>query len=80
MNPTLQNKQHEQINYLPLFNLPENVKQELIDYYMFLKQKYLPLSTKETELALKKRVLGGMEKVIISDDFNDPIDDLKEYM
>ncbi len=39
------------------------------------------LSNESTPVSAKKSIAGGLKgKVTIPDDFNDPIDDLKDYM
>ena len=39
------------------------------------------LPEQKTNVENKKRVLGGLEgKISVPDNFNDPLDDLKDYM
>ncbi|GGH54222.1 hypothetical protein GCM10007423_60530 [Dyadobacter endophyticus] len=56
--------------------LPENLKEELDSYIDFLLQKYAENDSP------KKPLRFGMMKgtFIISDDFDEPLEDFKEYM
>lgn len=58
-------------------NLPENLREEVCNYIDFLLQK-------RVEGALPKKSLKfGMMKdtfVMMADDFDEPLDDFKEYM
>jgi hypothetical protein len=39
------------------------------------------LHEQQNAFAKPKRILGGLEgKIIVPDDFNEPLDDLKDYM
>ncbi|MCF0049605.1 DUF2281 domain-containing protein [Dyadobacter sp. LJ53] len=57
--------------------LPENLKEEVSDYVDFLISKYLP-----GESLNKKPLKFGMMKGTfkMSPDFDEPLDDFKEYM
>jgi hypothetical protein len=60
--------------------LPESVKQAVLDYTEFLVNQYAPESPK-TEKAAKRGGLGIWQgKIWMSDDFDEPIEDLKDYM
>ena len=67
-----------------LFLMPETLKQEVMHYILYLLNNY----NKETFIVYeqdskrdKKPVFGSSKgKYILSNDFDDPIDDFKEYM
>jgi hypothetical protein len=67
-------------------NLPVKVKEQVYNYMQFLIVQYHLDSFIEnrniTEENLEnKRILGGLEgKIWISPDFNEPLDDFKDYM
>ena len=60
--------------------LPDSLKEETLDFIDFLIYKTNKQSTKNT--AGKKTSIFGCAKgkLVISDDFNEPLDDFKEYM
>lgn len=61
-----------------LSELPESLQLEAVHYIHFLKKEYLQKSDKTTNL---KRVSGKYDgKYIMSADFDDPIDEFKDYM
>ncbi|WP_353722511.1 DUF2281 domain-containing protein [Dyadobacter sp. 676] len=57
--------------------LPENLKEELDSYIDFLLQKHA-----EADLSKKPLKFGMMKDtfIMVSDDFDEPLDDFKEYM
>jgi hypothetical protein len=58
--------------------LPDNLKKEAIDFMAFLLFKY---QQKPIEKDKKKPKFGSAKgKYIIADDFDAPLDDLKDYM
>ncbi len=65
-----------------LVKLPDSLKQEVLHYAEFLSEKYtqkLPAN----KVSLKKRRAGtlkGMFKLPLADDFDEPLEDFKEYM
>jgi hypothetical protein len=61
---------------IKLTSLPENLKQEVIDFIDFLKSK------KEIYEPSKVVRKPGLGKGLISmtDDFDEPLDDFKDYM
>jgi hypothetical protein len=69
-----------------LETLPENMVNEVEDFIDFLKAKHsksFPKSkTKEPNIVEEPKSLYGAAKglFIIPKDFNDPLDDLKDYM
>ena len=61
--------------YTQISSLPADLKKEVSDFVEFLKQKAKPKSR------LKKRQLGAAKGLIVmSPDFDAPLDDFKEYM
>jgi Protein of unknown function (DUF2281) len=63
-----------------LETLPETLQQEVLHYAEFLVAKYKQVGSQET-LPVKRRKAGTMEGLIImSDDFDAPLEDLKDYM
>ena len=60
--------------------LPESVKQALLDYIEFLVTRYAKEAAK-TEKAAKRGGLGIWKgKIWMADDFDQPLEDLKDYM
>ncbi|MEG4287253.1 DUF2281 domain-containing protein [Microcoleus sp. A006_D1] len=63
-----------------LEELPESFQTEVLHYIEFLIEKYAQKSIQEKPTK-KRRVAGTMEGMIImADDFDEPLEDLKEYM
>ena len=61
--------------YTQISSLPADLKKEVSDFVEFLKQKAKP------KTRLKKRQLGAAKGLIVmSPDFDDPLEDFKEYM
>jgi hypothetical protein len=61
--------------YTQISSLPADLKKEVSDFVEFLKQKAKP------KTRLKKRQLGAAKGLIVmSPDFDEPLDDFKEYM
>jgi hypothetical protein len=61
--------------------LPKDIQQQVSDYIEFLINKY-KISIKDTGDKKKKKSNFGSAKglIIMSDDFDDPIEDFKPYM
>jgi hypothetical protein len=61
--------------------LPKDIQQQVSDYIEFLINKY-KISIKDTSDKKKKKSNFGSAKglIIMSDDFDDPIEDFKPYM
>ena len=60
--------------------LPESVKQAVFDYTDFLVKRYAESPQNQVETA-KRGGLGIWQgKIWMSDDFDEPLDDLKDYM
>ncbi|MFB8790161.1 MAG: DUF2281 domain-containing protein [Potamolinea sp.] len=63
-----------------LEKLPESLQTEVLHYIEFLLEKYVKTSP-PTELPKKKRKAGLLKgKIWMSDDFDAPLEDLKDYM
>ena len=63
-----------------LEKLPESVKQAVLDYIEFLVNRYAQ-EAPQTEKATKRGGLGIWKgKIWMSDDFDEPLEDLKDYM
>lgn len=59
-------------------SLPEDLKQEVVDFVAFLKQK---AEKKATPHKIKQRQFGiGKGSFVMAPDFDEPLDDFKEYM
>lgn len=60
--------------------LPESVKQAVLDYTEFLVIRYAEEAAK-TEKAARRGGLGIWKgKIWMADDFDEPLEDLKDYM
>jgi len=67
----------EQFILSQLYTLPENLKSEVVRFILFLKSENEQKSI-NTE---KQRVFGRSKgRYKMADDFDDPLDDFKEYM
>ncbi len=60
--------------YKEILTLPDELKKEVIDFVAFLKFKNQAKPKKQRKAGLAK----GLIKM--SDDFDEPLDDFKEYM
>lgn len=57
-------------------SLPESLKQEILDFIEFIAQKYL-----KTSKAKKIPQYGSLKGTFkMSEDFDEPLDDFKDYM
>jgi hypothetical protein len=67
------------MNNVSLYNkinsLPENLKREVLDFVEFLQTK------NKKVLSKKPRTFGSLKgKIKMAEDFDDPIEDFKDYM
>lgn len=65
-----------------LEELPDSLQTEVLHYIEFLLEKHRLNSTQETPTK-KLRVAGTMKEMFVlplPDDFDDPLEDMKEYM
>lgn len=61
--------------YNKLTALPENLRKEVEDFIDFLSQK------KKKQVKKKKPVFGSFKgKIVLGPDFDEPLEDFKEYM
>ncbi len=62
--------------------MPEPLKQELLHYARYLIENYAPANTEEKKASGKRRsgILKGTFVLPLPDDFDAPLDDLKDYM
>lgn len=69
----------EQLIFSQLYQLPENLKLEVLDYIEFLVKKQTEKSF--TMKKSKARIFGSAKgKYQLAPDFDAPLDDFKEYM
>lgn len=69
----------EQTLIKKIHTLPESLKQEVLHFVQFLKQKQNVEN--ETEKPRKKRKAGSAKgKYVMADDFDEPLEDFAEYM
>lgn len=69
----------EQILINEIHTLPENLKQEVLHFVQFLKQKQTVEA--ENPQPRKKRHAGSAKgEIFMSDDFDEPLEDFAEYM
>lgn len=58
--------------------LPDNLKQEALHYIIYLRKEYLQSINKSKN---DKRIFGRVKgKYILSPDFDEPLDDFKDYI
>lgn len=65
-----------------LEELPESFQTEVLHYIEFLIEKYAQKSPQEKQTK-KRRVAGTMQGMFVlplPDDFDEPLEDMKEYM
>ncbi|MEW6496357.1 MAG: DUF2281 domain-containing protein [Cyanobacteriota bacterium] len=63
-----------------LNKLPESLQQEVLHYAEFLAEKYAKQSQEE-QPQKKKRKAGLLKgKIWMADDFDEPLEDFKDYM
>lgn len=64
--------------------MPENLKQELLHYAKYLMENYsenINDASSEIEKPKKRNGFGILKgKIWMSDDFDEPLEDLKDYM
>ncbi len=78
----------EQLILQQLFLMPETLKQEVLHYIFYLTssynkttQHYIDLQQNAPFVKEQKPVFGSArEKYTLSPDFDEPLDDFKEYM
>ncbi len=65
-------------NYIQLSSLPEDIRKQVLDFIAFLLQRNQGGPPPESNKIPVPGLAKGM--VDVPDDFDDPLDDLKEYM
>lgn len=64
--------------------MPESLKQELLHYAKYLFENYSQAETEQPNAEQPKKKRGGFGilkgKIWMADDFDEPLEDLKEYM
>jgi hypothetical protein len=69
----------EQVLIREIYTLPESLKEEVLHYIQFLKEKHK--SQFEPKPPRKKRKAGSAKgEIFMSDDFDAPLEDFAEYM
>lgn len=65
-----------------LAQMPEELKREVLNYATYLLSKYGDRNSAETNTGKKRRsgILQGMLVLPLPDDFDEPLEDLKDYM
>ncbi len=68
--------------YIQLDSLPEEVRKKVLDFIASLMEQWEQKEKSPSEPKPRKRMIAGLAegKVIVPDDFNEPLDDFKEYM
>lgn len=62
-----------------VINLPESLKTELLHYAEYLKEKH-PNKQQSQSMETDRGYGSWTGKIIMSDDFDEPLEDLAEYM
>uniref|UniRef100_B8HJS6 DUF2281 domain-containing protein n=1 Tax=Cyanothece sp. (strain PCC 7425 / ATCC 29141) TaxID=395961 RepID=B8HJS6_CYAP4 len=64
--------------------MPESLKQELLHYAKYLFENYSQVEAAQADVGQPKKKRGGFGilkgKIWMADDFDEPLEDLKEYM
>ncbi len=64
--------------------MPESVKQEILHYAKYLFENYSQTEPEQADVEQPKKKRGGFGilkgKIWMADDFDEPLEDLKEYM
>lgn len=62
--------------------MPESLKQEVLHYAKYLIENYSESKAEEKQLQKKRRagILKGTFVLPLPDDFDEPLEDFKEYM
>ncbi|NUQ22413.1 MAG: DUF2281 domain-containing protein [Saprospiraceae bacterium] len=69
---------NEQRIIYEIYRLPESLKVEVMHFIEFLKNEY---TTQPAKKSKGKRVFGRVKgKYILAPDFDEPLEDFKEYM
>jgi hypothetical protein len=61
--------------------LPESLQTEVLHYVEFLAERYAKVEANDLVSKKKRGALGSLKgKIWMADDFDAPLEDLKEYM
>ena len=63
-----------------VISLPESVKTELLHYAEYLREKYPNDKQSQSKIETKGGYGSWAGQIIMSDDFDEPLEDLTEYM
>lgn len=69
----------EQTLIQEIHTLPESLKQEVLHFVQFLKQKQT-VEEKPAEPRKKRKAGSAKGMFVMSDDFDEPLEDFAEYM
>jgi hypothetical protein len=62
-------------------SLPEPLQQQVLDFVQFLKTKRVGKQTNKPDETPQKRIFGlAKGKIHLAPDFDEPLEDFKEYM
>ena len=60
--------------------MPESLKKEIVDYAQYLLEKHAKSGSSQEKLEELHGYGSWVGQIFMSDDFDQPLDDLKEYM
>lgn len=60
--------------------MPESLKQELLHYAKYLLEKYATTESPPAQLKQSHGYGSWAGQIVMPDDFDEPLEDLKEYM
>ena len=63
-----------------VISLPESLKRELLHYAEYLREKYPNNQQSQERIETESGYGSWAGKIIISDDFDEPLEDFAEYM
>ncbi|MEB3340001.1 DUF2281 domain-containing protein [Okeania sp.] len=63
-----------------VINLPESLKTEVLHYAEYLQEKYPNNKQSQEKIETVGRYGSWAGKIFMSDDFDEPLEDLTEYM
>lgn len=71
---------HDQ--YIELSALPEEVRKKVLAFAAELMEQWRNKNAKKGPEPPKKKMIPGLAegKIVVPDDFNEPLDDFREYM
>ncbi|MEZ4828566.1 MAG: DUF2281 domain-containing protein [Bacteroidia bacterium] len=60
--------------------LPEFAQMEVFNFLLFVKSKYVEISSEQKEKVKRPAFGCGSVKITMSKDFDEPLEDFKDYM